>query len=93
MRPKRLGDGDPVLDRLLGEQWPAGGDAADERQHGRVRMCGRRLRAYAADELESARLRRIALQQAGALEIREMRVHRRRRREPDRVPISRTVGG
>ena len=40
-------------------------------------------RGGAARELERARLRRVAPEIARPLEVREVRVHRRRRREPD----------
>ena len=43
----------------------------------------RRLALLAPDQLECARLRRVAAQQACALEVREVRVHRRGRGEPD----------
>ena len=61
-----------------------------ERQAGRVgRLAGTgsaggaRSHALAADQLERARLGRVALEQPGALEVREMGVHGRRRGEPD----------
>ena len=83
---ERLGNGDLVLDRLLGEQRTAGGDPSDERQRRhRTRSRSRRLLAPPSDELDRARLRRVAPQQAGALEVREMRVHGRRGGEPDGV--------
>ena len=40
-------------------------------------------RRLAADQLERARLRRVAAQQPGPLEVREMGVHRRRRGQAD----------
>src|SRR5436309_11120847 len=49
---------------------------------------GRRSRGaapLAANELERAWLGRIAAQETRPLEIRQVRVHRRRRREPDRL--------
>jgi hypothetical protein len=81
---ERLRDGDVLLDVLLGEQRPARGDLADERQPvdvGRAPALGLRVPA----ELQRTRLGRVALDQAGALEVREVRVHRGRRGEPDRL--------
>ena len=40
-------------------------------------------RALAADQLEGARLRRVAAEEAGALEVREVRMHRRGRGQAD----------
>ena len=75
-----------LLDVLLGEQRPAGGDLADERQArhasaasalGALAPAGRRARARAA---WSGRA-----EQARPLEVREVRVHGGRRGEPDRL--------
>ena len=44
------------------------------------------LGAPVADELERARLRRVAPQQPGSLEVGEVRVDGRRRGEPDGLP-------
>ena len=59
--------------------WPTSGS----RVH-LAALGGRGRGALAADQLERARLRRVAAQQPGPLEVREMRVDGRRRREPDR---------
>src|SRR5262245_19354490 len=82
---ERLRNRDLVLDCLLGEQRPAGGDAPDEREGRRRRAARRPLLALAADELDSAWLCGITLEQTGTLEVREMRVHRGGRSEADRV--------
>ena len=47
------------------------------------RSAASRLAPLAADQLERARLRRVAPQQARALEVREVRMHGRGRGEPD----------
>ena len=49
----------------------------------RLDGCRSDLAALAADQLERARLRRVAPQQPGPLEVREVRVHGRRRGEAD----------
>ena len=70
---------------LLGEQRAAGGDLAERAAASALDdggLVGARL-APAADELDRARLRRVASEQAGALEVREVGVHGRRRGEPD----------
>ena len=72
-----LGNGDPLLDLLLGEQRSAGGDPAEER-HERGGLRGGRLGATPADELDGAGLRGIAAEQTGALEVCEVRVNSRR---------------
>src|SRR4029077_6137558 len=80
------GHGDVVLDALLGEERATGGDLAEDRQTPDVGSLGGGrigLVTLAADQLERARLRRIALQQTGPLEVREMRVNGRRGGEPD----------
>src|SRR5581483_284104 len=82
---ERLGDADVALDRLLGEQRPAGGDLPEHREHVRLRGRPRRPAPLAPDELERARLRRVAPQEPCPLEVRQVRVDRRRRREPDRL--------
>src|SRR5262245_59024975 len=79
---ERLGDREIVLDVLVREQGPACGDLADERELVHV---GRRLSLGLAVELDRARLRRIALEETCALEVREVRMHRRGRREADRL--------
>src|SRR5581483_10631528 len=75
---------DVLLDVLLGEQRTAGGDLAEDRQACHVAelddVVG--LAPLAAEQLQRTRLRRVALQQARALEVREVRVHRRGRGEP-----------
>src|SRR4051812_20184319 len=80
---------DVVLDVLLREQRLARGDVADQRDagglddrlHG-VRRGGRR----AIQQLDGPRLRRIAPQQTNLLQVRQVRVDRGGRREPDRLP-------
>src|SRR5206468_1759527 len=71
---ERLGDGEVLLDVLVGKEGPARRDLAQERQPVDVGRSGRRLTT--TEELEGARLRRVAAQEAGALEVREVRVHR-----------------
>ena len=64
----------------------AGGDLAEQRQPVHVGLAtAAALGAAVAEELERARLRRVAAEQSGALEVREVRVHGRRRGEPDRL--------
>ena len=83
-RPSGSGTAISLLDRLLGEERATRGDLAEEGQcrRGRRRAL-RRLLALAADELDRAWLRRIALEQAGALEVCEVCMDGRRRGEPD----------
>src|SRR5581483_4817715 len=75
-----------LLDVLLCEQRPAGRDLADERQAedvARLRGAALGLAPLAAEQLEGARLRRVAAKETGALEVREVGVHGRRRGEAD----------
>ena len=58
--------------------WPSSGKCATA-----ASCCVLGLAPLAADQLERAWLRRVAMQQAGPLEIRQVRMHRRRRREAD----------
>ena len=85
---ERLRDGELVLDVLLGEQRAAGRDLAEQRQLRRCRLArrlvGARL-APVADQVERARLRRIAPEQAGPFQVREVGVHGRGRGEADRL--------
>src|SRR3954471_8885768 len=79
---KGLRHGQLVLDVLVGEKWPAGCDLPEERQlrHGDGRLL------LAPRQLERARLRRVALEEAGPLEIRQVRMHRGGRGEADGLP-------
>ena len=72
-----------LLDVLGGEQRAAGRDLTDERQEVALARGSLRCSALASRELERTRLRGVAAKQTGALEIREVRVHGRRRCEPD----------
>ena len=60
---------------------PRGRPAADARSW----TVSRTPRDRAVEQLDRARLRRIAPQQPGLLEVREVRVHRRRRGQADRL--------
>ena len=81
------GERDVLLDVLLGEQRAAGGDLAERAAGARRRRstaaAGSGSRALAADQLERARLGRVAAEQAGALEVRQVRVDGRGRGEAD----------
>ena len=80
---------DVLLDVLLGEHRLAGGDRAEQRQpFGRPmpRIAADGVADRAVEQLDRARLGRVAPQQADPLEVRQVRMHRRRRREPDRLP-------
>ncbi len=81
---ERLGDPELVLDVLLGQERSARRDLAEERQPVLLdrRLFAARL-APVADQVERAWLRRVAAQEAGALEIREMCVDRGGGGEPD----------
>jgi hypothetical protein len=72
---------DVLLDVLLGQHGRAGGNAADDgqatRAHGLLRLVD--------EQLEGARLGRIAPQEADLLEVREVRVDGRRRGQADRL--------
>src|SRR5262249_34950732 len=81
-----LGDAEIALDRLLGEQWTPGRDLTQDREHVRLRCRPRGTAPLAPDQLERTRLGRIAPQEPGAFEIREVRVHRGRRGEADCFP-------
>src|SRR5581483_11061362 len=73
-------------DVLGGEQRSTGGDLADERQPRhvlRLRGRGLRLAPLAPDQLEGARLRRVAPEEPRTLEVRQVRVHGRRRGQAD----------
>ena len=70
-----LGHGQVLLDVLIGEDRRPGGDAPDHRHRHR-----RRARL---GEGHGSGLGRVLSQEALALEVRELRVHARRRREPD----------
>src|SRR6185437_10303373 len=71
-----------ALDILVGEQWYAGGDLAQERELVQVLGPGRVGLGIAA-QLECPRLGRVALDQTRALQVREVSVHRAWRGEPD----------
>jgi hypothetical protein len=79
-----------VLNVLLRQERPAGGDLADQRQHthlANVRQRDGRSRggALALGELEGPRLRRVAPQVSGPLEVGQVGVDGRRRGEPHRL--------
>jgi len=71
-----------VLDVLLGEDRRAGRHVADQRQAARLDDRLHRVRR-AVQQLERARLGWIAPQHADLFEVRQVRVHRRRRGQPD----------
>src|SRR5712691_1703250 len=87
---ERLGHTQVVLDVLLREQRPAGGDLADERQRMQLAVGPElnRLGGGAAvlQQLERAWLGRIAAKVARAFQIREVRMDGRRRGEADLLP-------
>ena len=62
----------------------AGGDLADDGKAPADHRVGRLLRPV-DQQLDGARLGRVAAQQPDLLEVREVRVHGRRRGEPDRL--------
>src|SRR4051794_9131577 len=72
---------DVLLDVLLSEDRRTGGDAADE---GEPEWRNRAL-GLVGEDLHRAGLGRIAPQHPQALEVCEVRVHRRRRSQPDRL--------
>src|SRR5205807_1512587 len=76
---ERLRDREKGFDVLLGEEWRAGGDLAEEREHPHLGL----LRPSPTGQLEGARLRRIASEKTGSLQVRQMGVDGGRRREPD----------
>ena len=79
---ERLRHGDDVLDVLLGEERPAGRDAAEQREARHVDDGGPCIDALVTRELDRTRLRGVAADQADTLEVREVRVDGRGRGEP-----------
>ena len=79
---QRLWHADLVLDVVLSEQWAAGGDLTDEWKTAHVGL-SRIRRPAPIHELDRPRLRRIALEHAGSLELREVCVDRRGRPQAD----------
>jgi hypothetical protein len=77
-----LRDLDVLLDVLLGEHRRARGDLADDRQSSPI---AHRLLRLVDEQLDRPRLARIAPQQPDLLEVRQMRMHRRRRGQSDRL--------
>ncbi len=82
---ERLGDGDSILDLLLGEHRPACGDSSHEGEQVGFRMRAGGVATRPAYELECARLRRVATEKSRAFQVREVRVHGGRGSQPDRI--------
>jgi hypothetical protein len=80
-----------VLDILVGEQRTARGNLTDERQP--RQLCPAKGGRLASDELERPRLGRVALEEAGALEVCKVACTVEGEARPTASPISRTVGG